>query len=318
MKKKRTASLIVILAAGAALALFAGISFGGIKEDRKAVSPSLAEQREFKREIAALHGKHNAELLALYREFKEKLPSAGRQEFRLAESRIGAAVSHFSSFSETACLVGLTVCDKLRGGNRTQERLAQYLGPNIIAPCTAGSQAIQECFENYLHQLREKNNLFRAELAQKLKNFSPQKRGEAEREGFIRDLASAEGKIRETASAKQLLTAGAAVEALLYKQILRALAAIGRKAIAKTAAGTAAAAADGPLPAGDIIAVIGVVWCAYDICQVQLVLPEELRSLLTQAVTGYEQGSRAAALNAAEQMTESCITSARSAVTASF
>ena len=64
--------------------------------------------------------------------------------------------------------------------------------------------------------------------------------------------------------------------------------------------GTACAAADGPLPIGDIIGIVmaagGTVWSAYDLYQVKTKLGPEMKSLLLQSVQECQTACRMEAL----------------------
>lgn len=93
---------------------------------------------------------------------------------------------------------------------------------------------------------------------------------------------------------------GLALEAVFLKSTLqslsRVLAAVVTKMSTSVAAGGACAAADGPLPIGDIFGVVmaagGTAWGLYDLWKIRKTLPSELRAVLYASIEDYHKACR--------------------------
>ena len=127
---------------------------------------------------------------------------------------------------------------------------------------------------------------------------------------FLLMLQKTDAQISDLAVSKSIASAGAVVEALFIKNVLRALSRICGKLAVKAAVSSTLPATDGPLPVGDFLALGGFAWCVYDIYNVQAVLPGELRSTLRRAVTDYHSNIRSETLKHARNALVLCKDSA--------
>ena len=97
---------------------------------------------------------------------------------------------------------------------------------------------------------------------------------------------------------------GLSIEALFLKKTIASLRTVLGKIVARLStsysSGSACAAADGPLPIGDIIGIVmaagGTVWSAYDLYQVKTQLGPEMKNLLQQSVQECQAACRMEAL----------------------
>ena len=294
-------------AVGAVLLLVSGGLFFFVPER---FGFSHSKQIKFQQELAALHQQHCQELRTLHEDFLENIKLIPSRHFTSAENNVDSVASHFSSFKTVFHLVGLMACDKVSSTRRTQEFVAEHLKKHLVESCVAGGYAYQECLQNFLHRLQEKELLFKVRLVQKMKQIPPSPHSVSTLKAFAADLQKTDAQISDLAVSKSIASAGAVVEALFIKNVLRALSRICGKLAVKAAVCSTLPAADGPLPAGDILALGGFAWCAYDIYNVQAVLPEELRSTLRRAVADYHSNIRRKTLKHAQDALELCKTSA--------
>ena len=92
--------------------------------------------------------------------------------------------------------------------------------------------------------------------------------------------------------------------------IAAAMAPIVAKAGTSVAVGVGGAAADGPLPVGDIIcgtiALGGLGWTAHDLYKITRVLPKQLRKEVVQTIDRAEYDMRSEALKHAARMVKQC------------
>lgn len=313
---KNKKSLITMLALTVALVAFIAASCGDtvsgwFKGDK---ASSTYKLEDFKKKVTDLHREHNREITELHEVFLRDIENAGCADFRQAHNNIETTMEQFTGFKNTAYLIYLMAYDKVTSGNSAHDYISGHLGPSIISPCLDGNEAIRETLMDFLHKLQEKNNVFHAELIQKL-NKLPSGSSEAiEGENFIRNLEGVDTSINNMVSGKGWFVVGAVFEAIVIKGTIHSLKAVGGKVIAKFAGSTAAAVVDGPLPFGDILAVGGFAWCAYDIYHVQKVLPGKLRSALRKSITDYDVESRTAARKVAEEALSMCESSANKIV----
>ena len=312
-KKTNKKSKLFTLAMVVALAAFIMASCGGtISGWFKGESRSNYKLEDFKKEVNVLHEKYDRETQALYDDFRRKMEYAGNQNFQQAESNIDSVMEHFTGFKATGYLVYLMAYDKVAGSEHTHKYISNHMGQAIITPCVSGNQDIQEALKDFLHRLQEKSNAFHAELARK---FNKLPAGSASLEGrkFVANLEKIDAQITEMVIRKAWLSIGLVIEAACYKNIVRILWTIAGKVALKAAGSITISILDGPLPIGDIIAVAGLAWCAWDIYQVEKVLPGELRTHIRQAITEYQRDSREAALNVAAEALEVGSISAKNA-----
>ena len=93
---------------------------------------------------------------------------------------------------------------------------------------------------------------------------------------------------------------GLGLEALFLKSLLRSLSkvlgAVAAKLAVSWTGAASCAAADGPLPVGDIVGVVmgvgGTVWSAYDLWQCRVRLPLEIKAVLNAAVDNVREQCR--------------------------
>ena len=270
---------------------------------------------DFKQEVSQLHNKHAQEIRELHSDFLREIESAGNSSFQEAQNNIDSVMEHFTEFKNTAYLIYLRAYDMISTeGGHLDQHIAQHLGPSIIKPCVAGNEAINETLKNFLHKLRAKDNAFNAEIAQKLNKLPAGSSDVVEGKNFNASLKKVNEQITNLIETKIWLTLGIAIETVIYKKLIAALVRVAGTTIAKLVGSATLVVADGPLPIGDILAVLGVAWCAWDIYQVQKVLPDELRSTITQAITQYQRQSRETALKTAQEALDMCLNSSDKAV----
>ena len=293
------------------------ISFGGKTENVDVRPEKIYKSEDFKREISALYDKHAQEIRELDATFLRDMADAGAASFQEARNNIDSTVEHFTGFKNTAYMIYLRAYDLVsKEDGHLDKYIAQKLAPSIIRPCTAGSAAIHEILKNYLHNLQAKNNAFNAEIAQKLNQIPAGSKEADEAKKFAADMEKISKDITTLVEKKIWLSIGIAIDAVFCKELAAALINVAGKIIGRVVTNVAITIADGPLPIGDIIAVLGMAWCAWDIYQVQKVLPDKLRNSIRQAIDKCESEARNSAYDIARNARKICLNSSRQAVEA--
>ena len=245
----------------------------------------------------------------LLKDFETKIASAGNADFELARRNIPAVARQFSSVKWNGKLCCKMVKDRLCKSQDTQAALDEVLNPRIIGPCEHGSMLIRNELENFLLRLAENENRFHARLALCTGNSSYFEGKESARKQFLLECHKLSKKLKADAVTRAAVIAGTAVEIVCLRTTIRLASVAFRHIIARLAAtaSTAAvcAAADGPLPVGDIIggviAVGSLAWCAYDLYQISQVMPKEVHAALSKMVRDYQVNSRKQALEFAQK-----------------
>ena len=194
----------------------------------------------------------------------DDLDAKAQPFFDEALRNIPAVVEKMTEIGATCRLCGLMVRDKLTGAHETQDYLASVLEKPIIAPCRKGA-AVYGCGFNSA--------------------------------GFLESLKSINADYTEI---ETYALGGLAIEAIFLKQTIAALTSTLGSIVARLSAtfgsGAACAAADGPFPFGDAVAVVlaagGTAWSSYDLYEARKRLPAELTALLKQVISDCQAACR--------------------------
>ena len=159
-------------------------------------------------------------------------------------------------------------CDKFARTSKSQDYLNSILEKPIIEPCRRGAK-VYGCDFNST--------------------------------GFLNALKSINADYAEI---EAYAVSGLAIESLFLKQTIAALTSTLGGIVARLSAtfgsGAACAAADGPFPFGDAVAVVlaagGTAWSSYDLYQARKHLPEELTALLQTVIRDLQEACRGEAL----------------------
>ena len=194
----------------------------------------------------------------------DNLDAKAQSHFEEARRNIPAVVKQMTEIGTTCKLCWLMARDKLAGTSKTQDYLNSILEKPIIEPCRSGAK-VYGCD-------------FKAT-------------------GFLDSLKSINADYAEI---EAYAVSGLALEAIFLKQTIAALTSTLGGIVARLSAafgsGAACAAADGPFPFGDAVAVVlaagGTAWSSYDLYQAQKQLPAELTALLKQAISDCQAACR--------------------------
>ena len=194
----------------------------------------------------------------------DDLDAKAQPHFDEARRNIPAVVEKLTEIGSTCRRCGLMVRDKLTGAHETQEYLASVLEKPIITPCREGAE-IYGCDFNSA--------------------------------GFLDNLKAVNADYAEI---EAYALSGLALEAIFLKQTTAALTSTLGGIVARLSAtfgsGAASAAADGPFPFGDAVAVAlaagGTAWSTYDLYEARKQLPTKLTAVLTQVISDCQAACR--------------------------
>ena len=256
---------------------------------------------DFKREVEKLRAQHNFENRRLLDEFKNKIQTVGEADFQKAKNNIQPTVSQICNFNACAKLIFQMTRDKIKKTNEADTFIRNLLDSGIIKPCTAGSAAVQDATEDFLHRLHENDNKFRASCAAELQKLPEDSQDFEVGKGFVEKLDQFNQQVDDYLISCAFTSVGTVIELVMIRQTIVILTKLCTPIITKLAGGVAASLLDGPLPIGDIIAIGATVWCGYEIYSLIKILPEKMGKTLSEAIDKCSGDVRATAVEKAEK-----------------
>ena len=278
------------------------------QEDQPAPVPDQAELSRYRKEVEEVLADYDREVGAAAEAFRRRLEN-GRTGFAEARAAIPDAVKPYGTFKKNRKVVTAVVKDKIRNKNRVEELIrADFMGP-VFEPALAGAGRMEAAYDTLLADMEKA----RREACGRLTVSAGKVRGLPNGKTLEKRLSARSGEVARAAAKALGTAAGAGVavgvagtlELAFIRSTTRAVVNICAKAAAKGTASAAAPAADGPLPIGDVIAVAGFAWTAWDIYHLTHVMPRKLRKGLADSVDSMEdatltdvKGRAKAAINA--------------------
>ena len=198
----------------------------------------------------------------------DELDAKAQPHFEEATRNIPTVVEQMTEIGTTCKLCWLMARDKFAGTSKTQEYLNSILEKPIITPCRRVASVYGCDFKTA---------------------------------GFLDTLKSINADYAEI---EAYAVSGLAIESLFLKQTIAALTSTLGGIVARLSAtfgsGAACAAADGPFPFGDAVAVVlaagGTAWSGYDLWKAREQLPAELEGMLKKAIHDCQAACRAEVL----------------------
>jgi len=194
----------------------------------------------------------------------EVLDAKAKPHFDEANRNIHSVVKKMTKSKNLWKLSWYMAQDKMSGSHKARHFLDSFLDDTIIAPCRAGARVYGCDFDS---------------------------------DGFLKMMRDVNADYAVT---KAYAIGSLSIEALFLHKTLASLytilgSVVGRLAVS-AGSGTTLAAADGPLPFGDILGVVlaagGTAWSYYDINKASKQLPKELEALLQQSVRECQDACR--------------------------
>ena len=198
----------------------------------------------------------------------DDLDTKAQPHFEEARRNIPTVVEQMTEIGTTCKLCWLMACDKFAGTSKSQDYLNSVLEKPFLTPCRRGAK-VYGCDFNTT--------------------------------GFLDSLKSINADYAEI---EAYAVSGLAIESLFLKQTMAALNSTLGGIVARVSAtfgsGAACAAADGPFPFGDAVAVVlaagGTAWSGYDLYEARKQLPDELTAMLKQAIHDCQAACRMEAI----------------------
>ncbi len=269
-----------------------------VDEPPKGPSIDPAEAARYRKEVEEVLADYSKDIQLASVKFEHNL-SQGRAAFTAVRSNIPKAVAPYKGFKKNCKLVKAVATDKIKKTDKTGELVRNdFMGPVFTPALSAAGQlyGINATYRNDLEAARQRASqrlVIAARHLPGLPSALPVEDALTRRTAAV--SAGCAKALGAAASAATGVGVAAGFEALFISQTVRAIGNLcvksSAKAAGKAAVSTAAPAADGPLPIGDIIAVAGFAWTAYDIYHMTKKMPKEMQKGLTEAVDKIEADS---------------------------
>lgn len=295
----------------AALILFILADFVSVKSIIFRGSDAHKQFHEFlfKKKVEHSTKKYLQKNTRILKDFEKEISSAGKADFLYADKQVDKVVNRFRNYKTCASLFYKTAKDFVCRTHDTQKAIHDIMDPHILVHCRKGNAKMCDLYKTFCHRLTENNNQYRADIAQIISDRTLLEGNEKAQKEFVKRNMEIYSKAADLAQAKIMTALGVALEVFFFRQTLKALvkvgAHMGKKAAASVASAAVSAAADGPLPIGDVIGVVigvtGIAWCVYDIHKIRTVLPEEIRTALHKMIRDFERDSRKELIAAARK-----------------
>ena len=287
---------------------------GSIKVPRLPRSATTADAtRKIRQQLDTAHDSYRRDCLKLQQEFRGSLRSAVASDYGRARHGVEPSVRALSGFWACVKMCCKAVKDQVSDTNEFAETFQEVIREPILAPCASANRTADDQLQTLKLRLEERRLQYAVEVAEVCRTAIVEiKRPDAD----LKSLEASLGKSLEVTRELQMSTitaaVGAVMEVVFIKSTITTLRSVLGTAIAKlagsSAAGIACAAADGPLPIGDVIggalATIGLLWTAHDIYEACKVLPDELRTELRKGIDTAERELCKQAESEAERLTK--------------
>ena len=249
--------------------------------------------------VAALRKGYEEAVERHHGEFLAEVDSTAQTEFGRVRACIPGVVGQFGAMSRCAALVKAIVLDKLKGGTRTEESVKRDLEATYYSGLYAARDRVVECYQRLAENLDSDRRAFAAQIEGEL--ATAELPGDDVYKELLADCGERIEKSKLDLSVGQVVAGiSVVVEAVFIRQTVAAISRLLGRTAARQAgsmvAGVGAAAADGPLPFGDIIggaAVIGcTAWTVWDVRKATKVLPARLGETLESVTRDCERQCR--------------------------
>lgn len=282
----------ILLAGAAALLLADALAVGALllcraREIRRRENTRLALLRA----AAVIAERERTERERLLAQFRRELKTRCRPHFEAARRGAAAAAQKLGNWSACAAFGAAAVRDRAGGSGNFETAYLALLDEPVIRPCLAAERAARAALDEYALRLRENRLAFTVALAAAYRETADPPPPETSSQ-LRRMLEAAAKRTVALHAARAAAVFGAALEAAFWRSgsrsVARLFAAAAAKFCGSAAAGGACAAADGPLPVGDLVGGLltigGGLWTAYDLYEVSCVLPRQLAEELHAGV----------------------------------
>ncbi len=258
--------------------------------------------------IENIRAEYRADVDRIYQAFLAEVDSAASIGFGRTRAVIPEVVETFDSVTHCASLVKAMVSDRLFGGDRVDGIMRQDL-VQFYTSLYASRDGVSGCVRRLAENLAEANRAFASRLGAEIETAEAAG-DESYKALLVQCDEDVNRSILDLTTGQVVAGISVAVEAVCIRETVAAVAKILGKIAARQAgtmaASAGAAAADGPLPVGDVIGAVATVgctvWSGWDVYQATKILPQKLAETLRSATGDCERQCREEALRVGSRL----------------
>lgn len=274
-------------------------------------APSRAEeQKRIKEKIDLRTQQYVARQQKLYREFMLALPKIGARDYAEAVGNVPEVADEMTSMKWCAKLCIRLVKDQVEGTQKATELIQEPLNDKIIFHLSRGAESQWDALATFVARLQENDNQYRAGVQELLAEATFDLPEQQNLEEFHDNINKIHSRITSLAMNKAITAAATAIEVatlkITYKCFVKVAGSVAAKVASKLGIGAIIAAADGPLPIGDLVTVVLAGWTLYDIYDVSVALPREFTAQLNTLVRNSQADVQQEILQHARKALEAC------------
>ncbi|MGN0879214.1 MAG: hypothetical protein ACI4WT_07145 [Oligosphaeraceae bacterium] len=218
------------------------------------------------------------------------------RHFNEARGNVEMVVDHFTSFKVCTKLSWKLAKDKIcDDSHEVQDAIQPIVEPNISRPCMAGYGEASHQLRLCQQKLQASGNQLSSDLIQQVGAMQGDDSLDSKALGdFYDNLEKVNSVVMKQATTTMGLAVGTAIDVACIQGTIATIKVvvgwIAGRMVSSAGTATVMAAADGPLPIGDIVAagflVASTAWAGYDLYQVTYKLPEQMRTELISTIEG--------------------------------
>ena len=287
----------------------------GTKDKAKAKARAEAEAwARYRAAVDAAGKAHLARLDAMYGDFLRGLHEKGPSRFVAVRNSVPAVKRSVSGFKTAGKMVKDIALDTAKGGDRFERRIEGLLEVPFVRPLARARESIFADCETFASKLAAEARAYREEIGRAQAGLPEKLRLRVNDAGFQalveRDKAAMRKLGRKAVENAACVAFEAAFAKSTYAAARELVMILGGKAVAKGGLTIALPFVDGPIPVGDILAVGGAAWTAWDVHKLARVLPDAIENQLRATVDQTQRDTLAEAARFAKEAHDACAVSA--------
>ena len=252
-----------------------------VTEDRKAQE---AFQKEIERILKDTRAKNQSDLQQAVREISRTIDLA----FGNLSYGVDRSIEELTSWTGSAILIGLMIKDKVSESVEADARVNRIFRETFLDRLISDLQKVEITLTGLNDQLEVNRTRMNADLANAAGRLGVTDKEVLNQalQDFTTEMFTQNEKIKNIAADSFSAAVGLGMTAVFIRctveSIKRVLQAVVSRFIKTQAVSAGLAAADGPLPLGDVVAVVvevfGVTWCTYTMYKSRIVLKNEIKN----------------------------------------
>jgi hypothetical protein len=261
--------------------------------------PATVDYSDLARTHAEQAARRDRDALSAFRMDVDRIMAEHTDKLRRAARRAANVASDYGSCCK---LVSYLAWDKVRGGDKTEAYLNRVVKPFVAPAVGEMSKEMDAAMAGLEHDLRAST----VRMARDLAAVAPgeygrdlvagvETIGRPDARQALRNLGLDSAGVGVSAGFDVVALCGSQLTRGLWRKIALLAGRMFGKPVATTAASMTAAVADGPLPIGDVLAIGGMAWTAYDIHSTRQGFGKEmsisLRNLVEETATDVHKQS---------------------------